>query len=101
MRERLRDLGLRQPVVHADVHVAGQLSDLAGRHQRADCNEAPVTWRQAGPQPKITEENVGRVLHDARKYRAEQVADALGAIRFGGFVERQQALATRAATDRP
>jgi hypothetical protein len=29
-------------------------------------------------------------LHDAWKYRAEQVADALGAIRFGGFVERQQ-----------
>ena len=101
MRERLRDLGLRQSVVHADVHVAGQLSHLPRRHQGADCNEAPVTRRKAWPQPKITEENVRRVLHDAWKYRAEQVADALGAIRFGGFVERQQVWRLRAATDQP
>ena len=56
---------------------------------------------RSGPQPKIAEENVGRVLHDAGKYRAEQVADALGAVRFGGFVERQQVWRRAAATDRP
>ena len=90
MRERLCDLGLRQAVVHPDVDVAGQLSDLPGRNQRADRDEAPIARRKSGPQPEIAEQNIGRVLRHARKHRAEQIADALGAIRFSGFVERQQ-----------
>src|SRR6266550_9042188 len=36
MGDRLRDLGLYQPVVHPDVHMAGQLRDLPGGDQRTD-----------------------------------------------------------------
>ena len=90
MCQGFRDLGLGQSVVHPDVDVTGKLRGLPGRDQRADRDEAAVTRRKAGPQPKIAEKNIGRVLRDARKYRAEKVSDALGAIRFGGFVERQK-----------
>ena len=90
MRERFRDLDLRQTVVHADGDVASQLRDLPGCDQRADRHEAPIARRKAGPQPEIAEQNVGGVLRHARKHRAEQLTNALGAIRLGGFVEREQ-----------
>src|SRR5258708_5275051 len=48
MRDRFRDFGLCQAVVHPDIQVTSQLSDLAGRKQRADRDEAAVARRKAG-----------------------------------------------------
>jgi hypothetical protein len=48
MCQGFRDFGLRQPVVHPDVDMAGQLSDLPGGNQRTDRDEAAITRRKAG-----------------------------------------------------
>jgi hypothetical protein len=70
--------------------VAIQLRHLPGCDQRADRHEAPIAGRKRGPQPEIAEQNVGGVLRHARKHFAEQLTNALGAIRLGGFVQREQ-----------
>ena len=90
MRDGLRDLTLRQAVVHADRDMARELRDLTIGDQRADGDETAVPRREIGPQPQVAEQHVGRVLNDAREDRAELLADALCAIGLGGLVERQQ-----------
>ena len=68
----------------------GQLRDLSGRDQRTDRDQAAVARRESGPQPQVAEQHVRRVLHHARKHRAEEIANALGAICLGCLIERQQ-----------
>ena len=58
MSDRLRDLGLCQAIVHPDIQVTGQLSDLPGRNQRADRDEAAIARRKAGAEPQVTEQNI-------------------------------------------
>src|SRR5712671_3975112 len=82
MSNRLRDLGLCQAIVHPDIQVTGQLSDLPGGNQRADRDEAAIARRKAGAEPQVTEQNISRVLHDAWKNRAELLTDSLGSVRF-------------------
>jgi len=48
MRDRLRDFGLGQAVVHADIGMARELGALTIRDQCADCYETAVTRRQIG-----------------------------------------------------
>jgi len=90
MREGLGGLGLREPVIHRPVEMVGNLRDLAGSDQRADGDQAAIAGRQVGTQPQVTEQDLGRVLHDARHRRAELLADAGRAIGLRGLVEQQK-----------
>ena len=90
MRDGFRGLGLRQPVIHSQVEMGGKLSDLAGSHEGADRHKAAVAWGEIGTQPEVAEQDVGRVLHDAREGRAELLADAVGSVCLLGLVERKQ-----------
>ena len=85
-----RRLRLGQSVIHGAVEVIGNLGDLAGRDERADCDEATIAGREIGPEPKVTKQNVGGVLDDARQHRAELFLNMRRALRFGGLVERQR-----------
>ena len=62
--------------------MGGKLRHLARSHERADRHKAAVAWGEIGTQPEVAEQDIGRVLHDARESRAEQLADAVGAICF-------------------
>jgi hypothetical protein len=90
MRDRFRGPRLCQAVTHRPIEMIGNLSDLAGRDERADRDEAPVARREVGTQPQVAEQNVGGVLDNARRHLAELLADARGAIRLGRLVQRQK-----------
>src|SRR3954451_19906624 len=82
-------LSLRKAVIHGPVEVVGYLRDLACRDQRADGDEASVSWRKARPKPKIPEQNVGRILHEPRHHGTRLLLDASGALRLGLLVQRK------------
>jgi hypothetical protein len=90
MRDGLGDLGLGKAIVHTDGDMAGELRHLTIGDQSADRDQAAIARREVGSEPQIAEQDVGRVLHDAREHCAELIIDALGAIGFRGLVERQQ-----------
>jgi hypothetical protein len=70
--------------------MGGKLSDLAGGHEGADRHKAAVAWGKSGTQPEVAEQDVGRVLHDAREGCAELLADPVGSACLLGLVERKQ-----------
>src|SRR5882672_4058266 len=90
MRDGLRGLRLRQPVIHRPVEMRRKLGCLSIGDQRADGDETAVPWRKIRAQPQVTEQHVGRVLHDTRKGRAKLLLDCRCPPRFGSFVERQR-----------
>ena len=90
MRNNLTSLRLRQPVVHRSVEVVGNLCHLTRGNQCADRNQTAIARREVRTQPQIAEQNVGRVLHDSGRDRAELLLDARRASRFGRLVERQE-----------
>ena len=67
MRHYLRDLGLSQPIVHANRDVADELPDLTVGDERADRDQTAVARREIGAEPQVAEQDISRVLHDARK----------------------------------
>jgi len=87
MRDRLRDFGLGQAVVHADIGMTRELSALTIRDQCADRYETAVTRRQVGAQPQISEQDVGCVLRHARKYGAELISDDATALDLTGDIK--------------
>ena len=95
MRDGLGCLRLCQPIIHRPVEVRRKLRCLPVRDQGADGDEAAVPRGEVRAQPQITEQHVGRVLHDSRKGRAELLLDELCALGFGGLVYRQQGHGSR------
>src|SRR5204862_5509470 len=90
MRDDLRGLSLRQALIHRLVEVRGELRDLAGRDECADGDQTPIPRREVRTKPQVAKKDVGGVLHDSRKRRAELLADARCAVRLGRFVERER-----------
>src|SRR5439155_16428605 len=87
MRDHLPGLRLRKAVIHCPVEVVRDLRDLPGSNQSGDSDEAPVARREAGTQPKVSEQNFRRVLHDARRHRAELLPDTRRTVRLDLLVE--------------
>src|SRR5262245_19790646 len=96
MTEHLAGLLLRQSVIHRPVQVIGDLSHLSGRDESAHGGEAPVSRRQAGSQPEIPEEHVGRVLDEAWWHLAELLSDTRGPL-----LRAEAAVPTPVGADRP
>ena len=90
MRDRFGDLDLRQPIIHPDRNMTRELRHLTIGDEGADGDEAAVARREIGTEPEIAEQDVSRVLSNARKHRTELVAHTLCAIGLGSLVERQQ-----------
>src|SRR5260370_39166801 len=90
MGEHFRRLALRQPVIHRSVEVIRDLRHLARGNESADRDQAPVPRHQRRAQPKITEEYIGGVLHNARRDCAEILLDTGGALLFSSLIQRQE-----------
>jgi len=90
MRDDLRSLRLCQAVVHRPIEVVGNLRDLAGSNQGADSDETPISRRKVRTQPQLAEQNVGRVLHDARSDGTELLFHSRGTFRLRVFVKRKR-----------
>ena len=90
MGYHLGDLGLREAIVHPDWNMADELRHLAVGDQGTDRDQAAVARGEIGTQPQVAEKDISRVLHDARKQCAKLIPNALGAVSFGGLVQRQQ-----------
>ena len=90
MRHGLGDLALGKPVIHPNRDMARELRNLTACDERADRDEAAVARRKIGAQPQVAKQHFRRVLHNTGEQGTEQIAYALGAIGFRGFVERQQ-----------
>src|SRR6267378_111691 len=90
MRDDLRGLRLRQPVIHRPVKVRCKLGCLPVGDQSADGDKTAVPWRKVRAQPQITKQHLCRVLHHSRKGRAKLCLDARCALPFGSFVDRQR-----------
>ena len=58
MGDGLRDLRLRQAIVHPDRDMTCQLRDLTVGDQSADRDEAAVARREIGTQPQVAEQSV-------------------------------------------
>ena len=81
---------LRQAVIHRPVEMIGNLGDLTGRDERADRGETAIAASEVGTQPQVAKQDVGGLLDDARKHRAELLLDTRRSLRFGGFVDQQR-----------
>jgi len=68
----------------------GHLSHLTRGNQRRHGHEAAVARGEIGAQPEVAEKMVGRVPDEAGRDGLELIADILGALRLGGFVQRQR-----------
>src|SRR6266478_6354166 len=90
MREHVRRLALRQPVIHRSVEVIRDLRHLARGNESADRDQAPVPRRQPWAQPKITEKDIGGVLHNAWRDCAEILLHTGAALLFGSLIQRQE-----------
>lgn len=90
MRENFRDLALREAIIHRPVEMIRHLRDLPRRDQRAHRHKAAVARREAGSQPQVTEQKVGRVLQDPWSNRAKELLVPGGALRLCFFVERKK-----------
>src|SRR5256885_12639394 len=75
VREHLRSLRLREPVIHGPVQVIRDLRHLTGRNERADRHQAPVARQEPRVQPQVPEQDVARVLHDAGRDGTELLLD--------------------------
>src|SRR5215208_4574388 len=62
MGQHFRGLLLGQPVIHRPVEVVGNLLHLAGRNERADGRQTPVSGRQVRTQPQLPEQQVPGVV---------------------------------------
>lgn len=56
MRENLSGLLLRHSIIHRPAEVGGNLCNLSGCDQGADCDKAAVARRKVGTQPEIAEQ---------------------------------------------
>src|SRR5438067_13671143 len=90
MRDDLRCLWLRQAVIHRAVKVIWHLRDLTGSDERRNGDQAPVARRKLRSQPQIAKENVGRVLHQARRDIAELASNARSTICLSSFIQRKR-----------
>jgi len=86
MRDDFGRLRLCQAVIHRPIEMIGNLSDLTGRDECADRDEAPIARCEIRTQPQVAEQSVGGVLDNARRDLAELLADARRAIRLGRLV---------------
>ena len=89
MAEHLAGFFPRQSVIHGPVQVVGDLGDLSGRDESAHGDKAPVSRRQARPQPEIPEEHVSRVLDETWRDLAELLSDTRCPLLLRGLVERK------------
>src|SRR5258705_3559845 len=87
MRNDLAGLLLRQPVIHRPAQMIRDLRDLTGCHEGTDGNKAPVARRQTGPQPKIPEQHVCRILDDPGGDVPELLTDPRRPLRLGCLIE--------------
>src|SRR5438552_12506909 len=69
MRDHLCCLRLGKSVIHRPVDMVGNLRDLTASNQGADSHHTPIPRSQVRTQPKIPEQNIGGVLHDAGTVR--------------------------------
>ena len=69
--------------------MVGDLRDLAGRDKSAHGDEIPVAWCEPGPQPEIAEENIGRILNEARRDLPELLSDTRRPLFLRRLVERK------------
>jgi hypothetical protein len=65
-------ISMREPVSHRPVEMIRHLRDLPGRDQRAHRHKAAVARLEAGSEPQVTEQKVGRVLQDPWSNRAKE-----------------------------
>ncbi len=81
------ELASRESVVHGAVQVIGDLRNLPRRDESADRHEAPVAGREGRAEPEVPEEDVARVVDDARRDAAEVLLDARGALCLGRLIQ--------------
>lgn len=60
----------------------GNLCNLTGSDQSADCHETPISRREVRTQPQVAEKNVSGVLYDARSDVSELLFNVRCAFRF-------------------
>ena len=73
--KHFRSLFLRQAIVHCSIKVIADLRHLSGCDESADRYQAAVSRRQSRTQPEITEEDIRRVLDNARRDDPEVLFD--------------------------
>lgn len=79
-----------ETVVHSFVQVESNLRYLASCNESGRRDETPVARCKIRPQPKVTEQNVGGVLHESRSDLAELLFYIRRTLLLGGLIERKQ-----------
>src|SRR4051812_33303726 len=90
MCDNFPDFDTREAVIHGPVEVIGDLRNLTRGDQRTYGDQAAIARCKTRPEPKVAEQDIGRVLNKPWCYRTELLSDTSCALSLRRLIERKE-----------